>query len=77
MCKKYVSPLYWDDLEKPFHRFIMDPTQENAYLSQIFKKGMQMAQSGQITNMNQINEILSNINNENVVNEVVKEGTGQ
>lgn len=69
--------MYWDDLEKPFHRFMMDPNQENAFLSQVFKKGMQMAQNGQITNMSQINEIMSNIKSENVVKEVVNEGTGQ
>ncbi len=41
LCKKYVSPMFWEDLEKPFHRLILDPNADNSYLNYLFKKGMQ------------------------------------
>lgn len=50
LCKKYVSPMYWEDLEKPFHRMMLDPNAENSYLSYLFKKGMQKAQAAQAEN---------------------------
>ena len=44
LCKKYVSPMYWDDLEKPTHRFTIDPNSENPLLAYILKKGMNKLQ---------------------------------
>ena len=43
LVKKYVSPLFWDDLEKPYSRLLFDPNAEN-YLNQIFRRGMQNMQ---------------------------------
>jgi hypothetical protein len=45
LCKKYVSPMFWEDLEKPFHKLIMEPN-ENAYFNYIMKKGMAKASYG-------------------------------
>jgi hypothetical protein len=45
LCKKYVSPMFWDDLEKPYHRLIFDANQENSYLNMLLKKGMQKSQA--------------------------------
>jgi hypothetical protein len=44
LCKKYVSPMFWEDLERPFHRLVMDPNAENSYLNYLMKKGMVKAQ---------------------------------
>ncbi len=45
LCKKYISPMFWEDLEKPFHRLILDPNAENSYLNMLLKKGMQKSQA--------------------------------
>ena len=45
LCKKYVSPMYWEDLERPFHRLVFDQNAENSYLNYLFKKGMVKAQA--------------------------------
>jgi hypothetical protein len=36
--------MYWEDLERPFHRMVFDPNAENSYLNYLFKKGMAKAQ---------------------------------
>jgi DNA-binding GntR family transcriptional regulator len=43
LCRKYLSSMYWEDLERPFHKMIMEPS-DNAYFNYILKKGMAKAQ---------------------------------
>ena len=43
LCRKYISNMYWEDLERPFHKMMMEPS-DNAYFNYILKKGIAKAQ---------------------------------
>jgi len=43
LCRKYISNMYWEDLERPLHKMMMEPS-DNAYFNYILKKGMAKAQ---------------------------------
>lgn len=58
LCKKYVNRMYWEDLEKPIHKFLIDPNSE-AYLNYLAKKGL-LKFNTQIPETQENNSTISN-----------------
>lgn len=54
LCKKYVNRMFWEDLERPLHKIVLEPS-ESALFNYIMKKGFQQTVNNQQPNQGATN----------------------